>query len=404
MMRIDEPYVAYLFVACDHDGTSQQETMYQVERAIFDLRRGLPVVIHDDLEPSDAGVLVYPVESIVDAELRETLELVGGEPALTVTRHRMAAMGFSIHAEAACLPLRRADGLRAEALYLAAVASDGIGAGLFGSPRPAGTNERAALALMRRALLVPAAITARIDASRRTALDSMVAEGRILRVPARSAERCFESGSGMLRRVSEADVPLVQSARSRFILFREPDGLREHVAVAIGDPGNWPDEVPVRLHSACLTGDLFGSLRCDCGEQLQNGVRTILELGGGVLLYLAQEGRGIGLANKLRAYALQDAGLDTVDADQVLGFSEDERRYRAAVDILAALAIQRVKLLTNNPHKVRALAEGGIEVTARDSVYGQVTRQNRRYLEAKARRSGHLLDDVLDDLRLDASS
>jgi GTP cyclohydrolase II len=371
--------------------------MYQVERAIFDLRRGLPVVIHDDREPSDAGVLVYPVESIADAELRETLELVGGEPALTVTRHRMEAMGFSTHAEAACLPLPRADGLRAEALYLAAVASDGIGARLFGDPRPAGSNERAALALMRRALLVPAAITARIDASRRTALDSMVAEGRILRVPARLAEHCFESGTGMLRRVSEADIPLVESVRSRFILFREPDGLREHIAVAIGDPGNWPDEVPVRLHSACLTGDLFGSLRCDCGEQLQNAVQTILELGGGVLLYLAQEGRGIGLANKLRAYELQDAGLDTVDADQVLGFGEDERRYRAAVDILAALSIRRVKLLTNNPNKLQALAEGGIEVTARGSIYGRVTRQNRRYLEAKARRSGHLLGGVLDE-------
>jgi GTP cyclohydrolase II len=378
--------------------------MYQVERAIFDLRRGLAVVIHDDRDPSDAGVLVYPIESIADAEVRETLELVGGEPALAVTRHRMVAMGFSIDAEAACLPLQWADGLRAEALYLAAVASAGNGAGMFGEPRPAGTNERAALALMRRTLLVPAAMTARIDPSRRAALDSMVADGRILRVPARYAERCFESGVGILRRVSEADVPLVESVRSRFIVFREPDGLREHVALAIGDHENWPDEVPVRLHSACLTGDLFGSLRCDCGEQLQKAVRTILELGGGVLLYLAQEGRGIGLANKLRAYALQDAGLDTVDADQLLGFGEDERCYRAAVDILAALSIQRVKLLTNNPNKVQALAEGGIEVTARHSVFGRVTRQNRRYLEAKARRSGHLLDDVLDDVRLDGSN
>uniref|UniRef100_UPI0035D77680 GTP cyclohydrolase II n=1 Tax=Wenzhouxiangella sp. EGI_FJ10305 TaxID=3243768 RepID=UPI0035D77680 len=371
--------------------------MHQVERAIFDLRRGLPVVIDDDSDRPDTSVLVYPVESIAGDDLREVLELAGGQPALTMTRHRLEAMGFSMQAEAACLPLRRADGVRAEALYLAAAASEGIRAGLFDDPRPASTTERAALALMRRALLVPAALTARIDSSRRSALESMVADGRLLRVSAKSAERCFESGRGMLRRVSEADVPLAESVRSRFILFREPDGLREHVAVVIGDAANWPEEVPVRLHSACLTGDLFGSLRCDCGEQLQNAVRTISDLGGGVLLYLAQEGRGIGLANKLRAYELQDAGLDTVDADQVLGFGEDERRYRVAVDILSTLSVHRVKLLTNNPNKMRALAEGGIDVAGRGSLYGRVTRQNRRYLEAKARRSGHLLGDVLDE-------
>jgi GTP cyclohydrolase II len=119
-------------------------------------------------------------------------------------------------------------------------------------------------------------------------------------------------------------------------------------------------------------------------------------MGGGVLLYLAQEGRGIGLANKLRAYTLQDQGHDTVDADQILGFGEDERRYCVAVDMLAALGIGKVRLLTNNPSKLRALAEGGIEVAGRKKLYGHVTDENRRYLSAKANRSGHLLGEVLD--------
>jgi GTP cyclohydrolase II len=126
-------------------------------------------------------------------------------------------------------------------------------------------------------------------------------------------------------------------------------------------------------------------------------VAAIAELGGGVLLYLDQEGRGIGLANKLRAYELQDGGLDTVDADHVLGFGEDDRRYRVAVDMLASLSIRRVRLLTNNPHKMQALVDGGIEVASRSGLFGRVTRENRRYLEAKATRTGHLLDDVLSD-------
>ncbi|NBB91684.1 MAG: GTP cyclohydrolase II RibA [Gammaproteobacteria bacterium] len=371
--------------------------MHQVERAIFDLRRGLPVVVCEDVEHPGSGVMVYPIESIGDADLSEVIETTGSAPALTLTRHRMEAMGFSAHVESASLPLKGGDGLSAESLYCAAAAVGATRARLFDEPRPASPAERAALALMRRALLVPAALTARIDGSRRVAVERAVAEGRILCVPARLAERCFDSGAGMLRRVSEADVPLSESVHSRFVLFREPDGLREHVAVLIGEAAEWPDAVPVRMHSACLTGDLFGSLRCDCGEQLQNAVRAIAELGGGVLLYLAQEGRGIGLANKLRAYELQDTGLDTVDADRVLGFGDDNRRYRVAVDMLGALSIDRVRLLTNNPAKMRALEEGGIEVAARDGLYGRVTQQNRRYLKAKARRSGHLLDDVLEE-------
>lgn len=371
--------------------------MHQVERAIFDLRRGLPVVVCEDDGRPGSAVLVYPIESIGDAKLAAVFETAGSSPTLTLTAERMQALGFSPQSEPASLPLKRGDGLSAESLYCAAAAAEGARSKLFGEPRPAGRTERAALALMRRALLVPAALTARVDGSRRSAVDRAVADGSLLRVPARLAEHCFESGAGMLRRVSEADVPLSESVGSRFVLYREPDGLREHLAVLIGEAAEWSDEVPVRMHSACLTGDLFGSLRCDCGEQLRNAVRAIEKLGGGVLLYLAQEGRGIGLANKLRAYELQDAGLDTVEADRVLGFGDDNRRYRVAVDILADLSISRVRLLTNNPAKVRALREGGIDVAAREGLYGRVTPQNRRYLKVKASRSGHLLDEVLGE-------
>ena len=144
--------------------------------------------------------------------------------------------------------------------------------------------------------------------------------------------------------VSDGPVPLEDAEDARFMCFREANSLLEHVAIVIGNRESWPDPVPVRLHSACLTGDLFGSLRCDCGEQLRGSLRIFARSGGGVLLYLAQEGRGIGLGNKLRAYLLQQEGLDTIDADGTLGFGADERRYDAAIEILRYLHIDRIRL------------------------------------------------------------
>jgi GTP cyclohydrolase II len=370
--------------------------MHQAERALFDLRRSVPVVVTDDTG-NQGSALVFPVESIAEHRLEELASLAGNPAVLSVTRHRLQAMGIELIADAASFELEPGIDCRVQQLYDAAAASDASWKELLRDPRPASRIEHAALTLLRRALLVPSALIAAIHPDRQGRIDQAVEEGRLLRVPVSQAERCLDLGDGLLRRVSEADVPLQDAETTRFVLFREHDGLREHLAVQIGDPADWPDAVPVRMHSACLTGDLFASLRCDCGEQLRNGVGRIRELGGGVLLYLAQEGRGIGLANKLRAYALQDEGLDTVEADQTLGFSDDERRYGVAVDMLRALGIERIRLLTNNPYKLRALADGGIQVQENDRLYGQVTRQNRRYLTAKAQRSGHLLEELLNE-------
>jgi GTP cyclohydrolase II len=147
------------------------------------------------------------------------------------------------------------------------------------------------------------------------------------------------------------------------------------------------------VHSACLTGDVLASLRCDCGDQLRGAVRNMSERGGGVLLYLDQEGRGIGLANKLRAYALQDTGLDTFDADEHLGFGPDERSFAEAAVMLRDLGIRRIRLLTNNPHKVDVLLREGIEVEAREPIIGARNAHNHRYLDAKVLRAGHVVDD-----------
>ena len=193
-----------------------------------------------------------------------------------------------------------------------------------------------------------------------------------------------------LLRVSEAPVPLAGHERSRFVLFRETVADLEHVAIIIGEPD--PSQpVLVRLHSSCLTGDLFASLRCDCGDQLRGAIDRLGE-GGGVLLYLAQEGRGIGLANKLRAYDRQDAGLDTIDADRYLGFRGDERNFAVAVQMLHELGIGRIRLLTNNPAKIAALRQAGIDVVERIGIGAPVNRHNERYITTKRDRAGHLIE------------
>ena len=157
--------------------------------------------------------------------------------------------------------------------------------------------------------------------------------------------------------------------------------------------------VPVRLHSACLTGDVFGSRRCDCGDQLKLALSRLAEIGGGVILYLDQEGRGLGLVNKMRAYALQDTGLDTVDANITLGFDDDERDYRIAARMLEMLGCTRIQLLTNNPAKINGLAGSGIDIVDRMPLVTPVNRDNHRYLAAKATRAGHSLDHLLETLK-----
>jgi GTP cyclohydrolase II len=189
--------------------------------------------------------------------------------------------------------------------------------------------------------------------------------------------------------VARAKLPLDDLPPTQIVAFRASDDGQEHVALLLGAFGGKPPLV--RLHSECLTGDVFGSLKCDCGPQLKEALRIIGAEGGGVLLYLRQEGRGIGLANKVRAYSLQDRGLDTVEANRRLGFADDERDYRHASAMLRALGVDRVRLLTNNPAKVRGLEAAGIEVTDRVAHQMPANPHNADYLTTKRKKSGHLL-------------
>lgn len=193
-----------------------------------------------------------------------------------------------------------------------------------------------------------------------------------------------------LERITEARVPLADAAVTRFVAFRSKLGGPQHYAILVGEPEKMAAPL-CRIHSECFTGDLFGSMRCDCGEQLKAAVQRMDEAGGGILLYMAQEGRGIGLINKLRAYSLQDKGIDTVDANTHLGFEPDERDFLAAATMLRRLGVGTVRLMTNNPDKVEQLARHGIAVDERVEHSFAANTHNRFYLETKARKSGHLL-------------
>jgi GTP cyclohydrolase II len=198
------------------------------------------------------------------------------------------------------------------------------------------------------------------------------------------------SDTGKLISLSRTRIPLAVASSVELAVFKECHGSAEHVAITVGHP-DLSEPVIVRLHSSCFTGDILGSLRCDCGEQLTGAINSMVLAGGGVILYLSQEGRGIGLASKLRAYQLQDEGLDTIEANQTLGFGADERHYQAATTMLRSLGIERVKLMTNNPLKIDALRREGVDVVSRLPSHATVNVHNARYLETKRKRAGHLL-------------
>lgn len=196
-----------------------------------------------------------------------------------------------------------------------------------------------------------------------------------------------------VRVAAVANLP-TRAGAFRLVGFWNNRDAKEHVAMVCGEVVGQED-VPVRLHSECLTGDVMGSLRCDCQDQLQEGLNAIQRAGRGVLLYLRQEGRGIGLLNKIRAYALQEEGLDTVEANLALGFRDDERDYAVAAHMLHSLDIKSVRLITNNPEKIRQLTQHGVKVAGRIPHIIPPNEHNRFYLETKARRSGHQLDPIL---------
>ena len=348
----------------------------RLARARADLRMGVPVVL-------EGGLVVLAVETLDQARFADLRAM--GMPTLAITSWR-----------AETLKARAYDGDLARVVlpqdatlsWVQAIAdpADDLRNPMKGPLRTVREGSadlhRAAIAMLKSARLLPAALVMPVANPLAFAL-----EHNLTIVPETAATNTALSP---LRPIVNARLPLEVSMAGRLHIFRPEDGGEEHYAVEIGQPDR---DKPVlsRLHSACFTGDILGSLKCDCGPQLRGALAQMGEEGAGVLLYLNQEGRGIGLANKMRAYSLQDQGFDTVEANHRLGFEDDERDFRIGADILRRLGFRDVRLMTNNPAKVDRMNSCGLTVVERVPLKVGENRHNHHYLATKAAKSGHLL-------------
>jgi GTP cyclohydrolase II len=347
------------------------------ERAVAEFRSGRPVIVTG----SHGAVVALPVDGLTEDRLTSFRRLCApARPRLVITAPRARAIGIEA-AGPVGIAIGEDDGAAAILALVAEPRVERKPAIVTAPPMAA-----AAIALAKLARYLPALLVAEGAVVTPASFPPLVA------VCADAVVQFRQQAVASLAVAAEAIVPLDGGLPARFVIFRDAIGGTS-VAAIVGAP-DFSRPVPVRLHSACLTGDAFGSRRCDCGDQLQLALRR-LNRDGGIILYLEQEGRGLGLANKMRAYQLQDAGLDTLDANTALGFDDDERDYGVAARMLQMLGCSEVLLLTNNPAKLDGLSRAGIEVSGRIGLQVPSNPDNRRYLAAKAARAGHQLDPVV---------
>jgi GTP cyclohydrolase II len=341
-----------------------------VDRAIAEYRAGRPVAITE----KGKTLLVLNVESL-DQRVAEAFDALSpGRARMAVPAARLRRLGLDRQLPGlVAFPVP--DAARAETLALK------IDARIDAPVQTASPLDEAALELARLTLVTPAVYI--IPVTRVAAGIASVTAAEIIDYRASQVRAT--------KIVGRAPVPLEFAADTEFVVFRGGEGLRDQVAIIVGKP-DLSKPVAIRMHSACLTGDLFGSLKCDCGDQLRGTVQKMAEGDGGILLYLDQEGRGNGIANKMRAYKLQSQGWDTYDADEVLGFGLDQRRFDFAAEMLRQLGVNAVRVMTNNPEKIGALKAAGLDVVADNRAYGRSTAENVRYLASKRDRAGHFID------------
>ena len=355
---------------------TQTETL---ARARGDLRLGLPVVLVGDGQ----AALAVAVEALTVERLADLRRLGQLDLALTARRaETLKARAYDGDLARIAVPTD------ADLRWLRAVAdpADDLRVPMKGplNSRRDGSAalHRLALSLAKSAQLLPALVLVMVPDGMAFATNQSLT--LLSEVACADLDRLSPYAA-----VISARLPMVASTAGRVHIFRPDDGGAEHYAIEIGRPDR---DVPIlaRLHSACFTGDVLGSLKCDCGPQLHAALAQMGTEGAGVLLYLNQEGRGIGLANKMRAYSLQDQGFDTVEANHRLGFEDDERDFRIGAEILKRMGFSAVRLLTNNPKKLNMLAACGLQVVERVSLHVGQTDQNAAYLATKAAKSGHL--------------
>ena len=366
-------------------GFGTPSPLARVERAAYELRCGRPVFV---LDSTDRAAVILATEMATEAKILALADLVGGQmPHVVLTHHRAETLKIRLYTpEVVRIPYP--DWLSASQIRQLADPqfdlADPMRGPFVAEREDVEESVAGGVKLAKIARILPSTLSSVVPAIKIGTLPDIVA------VNAADISNYDIRAASALKRVTAAKVPLEGAENARIVAFRPEDGGIEHLAIVIGDPDTSGPTL-VRLHSECFTGDLIGSLKCDCGDQLRGAIAQIGKEGSGVLLYLAQEGRGIGLINKLRAYALQDQGFDTVEANQRLGFEDDERNFLAAAEMLRQLGFSKVRLLTNNPRKVAQLEEYGIEVVERVTHSFPTNEHNEHYLAIKAEKSGHIL-------------
>ncbi len=352
----------------------------RLARARADLRMGVPVVI-DGPQP----LVIAAAETLDPARLAD-MSALSNDAHLVVTERRASTLKARAYDGDLARLILPADVDLAWLQGVADPASDLMHPmkGPLNALRGGDVaTQRVGIQLVKSARLLPAVIAVPIENP-----GEFAGRHQLVYLPAPDVAPLLSERSP-LHPVISARLPLEVSEAGRLHIFRPDDGGEEHYAIEIGRPDR---ALPVltRLHSACFTGDLMGSLKCDCGPQLRAALAHMGAEGAGVLLYMNQEGRGIGLANKMRAYALQDQGFDTVEANHRLGFEDDERDFRLGSDILRSMGFSKARLLTNNPRKVEMMQLSGIEVTERVPLHVGENHHNAAYLATKIAKSGHL--------------
>ena len=357
----------------------------------------------ESLDSTASGLLVFSLDHAESSALNTVLGPEAGQGQLLLTAMRAHRLGLTAGTNGPDVSITLPPSASLDWAKFVALANWDEREAPSTAFREASKLDVAALKLTKSASCLPALLARSMTFAEAEALMP-----GILAVNAADAGQLHHLQAVSLKRLGTTPVPLEGIGTAQFHVFRSADGNDDHLAIELGErpsqlaaPMNHQNVPLVRLHSACLTGDIFHSKKCDCGPQLNSAMEAMSQNGHGILLYLAQEGRSIGLTNKLRAYLLQDAGLDTVDANRALGYSDDEREYEIAAAMLRSIGCDQVRLMTNNPNKIAALERVGINVVEQVPLIVGLSQENIEYLKTKANRSGHILPDTalaaLDD-------
>lgn len=367
----------------------------KIERAISELRRGSKIVISDN--DSGVSIVLFAAELIEKGTIEDISQTTLSRPSIILSSNRANAIGIQINNQPCSISVQR-NWTETDILSLCMPLIDHPKPKINGVISENNKIVSSCLLILRQARLLPAGLMSIISNVSLDKINHWSFKNDLINIDANAIQFYETSNSNKLIMSVKAKVPISYTDNCEIVIFRPKDGGEEHFCLVFGKTRNVTNNINhdcnntlVRIHSQCITGDILESLKCDCGQQLKESIKLMANANEGLLIYLAQEGRDIGLLNKLRAYSLQENGMDTVEANEALGFNDDERLYYPAKEILSQFKINKVRLITNNPKKVEHMLNLGINVTERIPIKIDANKHNKKYLETKSKKSGHFL-------------